>query len=83
MMVRDEGLGLVELCDKIIVTVWGILPKGQAKIKALMGLYSVRFEQIKVVIQRQYKFIDEGLEKEYLAKLIAFNLRQMEENILS
>lgn len=56
------------------------MPKARAKVTALMGLYSVKSENIRVVVERQYRFIDEGLEKEYMAKLIAFNLRQMEEN---
>jgi hypothetical protein len=56
------------------------VPKARAKVTALMGLYSVKSENIRVVVERQYRFIDEGLEKEYMAKLIAFNLRQMEEN---
>lgn len=37
---------------------------------------------IKLTIERNYKFIDEGYEKEYLARLLATNIREIEEGII-
>ena len=69
-MIKEDSLGLIEMIDKIIVSLFISNSQIKGKIEVLLPLYKIEIKSIEVVIQRNYKFIDEGLEKGYIEKLL-------------
>ena len=43
-------MGLIELCDKIMITLWASSPKLKSKIGILLQLYAVSPRNIRTVI---------------------------------
>ena len=74
-LVNEDYIGIIETIDKIVVSLYGITTPITDKITALMKLYNVDVREISASIERNYKFIDEGLEKAHIEKLIHQNLR--------